>query len=449
MIRITRTAEPTDRGLWAITHYSQLNSLLEQYSTTGVANLFAKPVQASDGAIEWYSELNGRPILQKDLPAAEAARVGELLSRKLAAIASLSNSLPPNSLPENARALLEMASRQPDHDSVWSIDGQPVITFWPGPEPVAAVPPPVVPPRRLWWLWLLLLLLLAALALFLLRGCIPQSSKEEPSVPVAPLPQPPVNTPPLDPATVMPPAVKPEPEPKPEPAPKPAPVPADPVKPNKPVKQLCPAQRTPQQAPEVVLVVDGSGSMAISMDATAEELFYARNNVEVPTLFREPQRISVARSSAKQLIDAIPKDMNISLVTALNCGRVESTSPFSFGQRGALKAQISQIKPDDKTPLAAALARAGEMVDGVNRDAIILLISDGEETCNGNPCEVARELKSRKPRLQVNVVDIMNTGAANCVAQSTDGRVYPVNSTNEFKAAMNKAISEYIPKGCN
>lgn len=447
MIRITRTAEPTARDQWAITHYSQLNSLLAQHSSPGVVNLFAKPVQASDGATEWYSELNGRPVQLKDLPAADATRVEELLSRKLAAIASLRKTLPPGSLPENLHSLLEMASRQPERDSVWSIDGQPVITFWPGPEPVAAVPPPVVPPRRLWWLWLLLLLLLAALALFLLRGCIPQDPPVIPPVPVAPVPQPPVNTPPLDPATVIPPVVKPEPGP--EPTPKPTSVPAEPIKPNKPVKQLCPSQRTPQQAPEVVLVVDGSGSMAISMDATPEELFFARNNVAIPALFREPQRISVARSSAKQLVDAIPKDMNISLVTALNCGRVESTSPFSFRQRGALKTQISQIQPDDKTPLADALARAGEMVDGVNRDAIILLVSDGEETCNGNPCDVARELKSRKPRLQVNVVDIMNTGAANCVAQSTGGKVYPANSTNEFKAAMNKAISEYIPKGCN
>lgn len=102
-----------------------------------------------------------------------------------------------------------------------------------------------------------------------------------------------------------------------------------------------------------------------------------------------------------------------------------------------------------KTALAEALEEAGKRVNGVDRDAIILLVTDGEETCGGSPCDVALELKKRKPRLQVNVVDIMNTGAGNCIASNTGGKVFAVNNTQEFNKMMNNAVKEYIPQGCD
>lgn len=431
MLRITRTTEKMAEAQWAITHWSSLNDLLVQYLSPAYANLFARPSVAADGAVEWYSELNGEPVPLLQLTADVRAHAESLLTQKLASVAELHQRLEQNgSLSADVLQLLKLAGQQPARDSIWVIEGQPVITVWPdsAPQPVAAAVPAA---RRLWWPWLLLAFLLAVLALFLLRGCLPTAPPE------SAVTQP-------EPAATQPEPMVAQPEPE-----SPQPVIEKPaVKPPPPVKALCPVNRKKQQAPEVVIVFDASGSMAISMDATVEELQrwnegYAPRNIE-----REPRRISLARTAANKLIDEVPKDMTISLVSAANCRSIAVSKPFAFQQRGTLKKSVNRIEPEGKTALAEALTKAGSLVDGVDRDAIILLITDGDETCGGDPCAVANRLKKAKPRLQVNVVDIMSTGAGNCIAENTGGGVFTVNNTRDFNKVVTEAMKEYIPQGC-
>ncbi|MCU6668761.1 VWA domain-containing protein [Enterobacteriaceae bacterium H4N4] len=380
--------------------YPAFISLVDQHLPAGYKNLFARPHLASDGAIEWYSDINGQPVSLTALPPTEKEQARALLQQKLIVIEQLYLKLSiNNSAPADVLQVLSLASRQPDERGVWVVDGQPVITAWSESPAVPATP--VAPPGRRWW-WLLLLALLVLLAFLLLRGCMPTAEQ-----PVQPAPAP------------------------------------------LPVKQVCPINRTKQQAPEMVLIFDASGSMSISMDITPDELRRLMQDKPVKNFDREPRRISLAHRSAKQVIDEVPKDIDISLVSAATCQQVDVTPAFSFDQRNDLKHAIDKIQPVGKTALAEALEKAGKQVDGVDRDAIIVLITDGEETCGGDPCEVARQLKQSKPRLQVNVVDIMNTGAGNCIASQTGGSVYAVNNTHEFNEMMNKAIKEYIPEGCD
>ena len=428
MIRITRIVKPSVELTDYAASFSPFRSLLETYLPASIQNLYARPVIADDGAVEWYSEINGQPRRLLDLSETEQSRARAVLEQRLDSVRALHQKLVQSgSEPEAMMRLLQAASHSPAPEQVWVIDGQPVIVPPADGAPraaaaatTAAAVVPAVAARR-WWPWLLLLALLIALILLLLSRCSPMS---EPAVPVTPAP----------PATPAGP-VKPETTPAPQ-----APV--------KPTKAVCPAQRTQQQAPEMVVIMDASGSMAITMDATQDELISWNQGKYVENIEREPRRISLARNAAKGIIDSIPRDMNISLVAAENCRQVSLSPSFPFAQRSALKKRIEGIQPVGKTPLAEALALAGKKVDGVNRDAIILLVSDGDETCGGDPCQVARELKKSKPRLQVNVVDIMSTGAGNCIASSTGGKVFAVNNTREFKQIMKKAMQEYIPEGC-
>lgn len=428
MIRITRIVKPSVELTDYAASFSPFRTLLETYLPASIQNLYARPVIADDGAVEWYSEINGQPRRLLDLSETEQSRARAVLEQRLDSVRALHQKLVQSgSEPEAMMRLLQAASHSPAPEQVWVIDGQPVIVPPADGAPraaaaatTAAAAVPAVAARR-WWPWLLLLALLIALILLLLSRCSPLS---EPAVPVTPAP----------PATPAGP-VKPETKPAPQ-----APV--------KPTKAVCPAQRTQQQAPEMVVIMDASGSMAITMDATQDELISWNQGKYVENIEREPRRISLARNAAKGIIDSIPRDMNISLVAAENCRQVSLSPSFPFAQRSALKKRIEGIQPVGKTPLAEALALAGKKVDGVNRDAIILLVSDGDETCGGDPCQVARELKKSKPRLQVNVVDIMSTGAGNCIASSTGGKVFAVNNTREFKQIMKKAMQEYIPEGC-
>lgn len=404
MIRITRTNESSAALQNYINLYPAFISLVEQHLPSGYKKIFARPQQAPDGAIEWYSDINGQPVALTALSPAEKEKAQALLQQKLVVITKLYQKLAKNNgAPADVLQVLSLANYQPDERGIWVVDGQPVITAW-SESPVAPMAP--VARQRRGWLGALLLLLLALLALLaflLLRGCAPTVKTPAPAV----------------------------------------------SPPSLPVRQVCPAKRTKQQAPEMVVIFDASGSMAISMDATPDELRRLMQDKPVDNIEREPRRISLAHRSAKQVIDEVPKDMDISLVSAATCQQVFVSSALPFSRRNELKQAIDKIQPVGKTALAEALEKAGKLVDGVARDAIIVLITDGEETCGGDPCEVARQLKLKKPRLQVNVVDIMNTGAGNCIASNTGGSVYAVNNTQEFNEMMKRAVKEYIPEGCD
>jgi len=473
MNRISRQTSDLPRAQSALTGHARVQALLRQHLPARISTLFAAPRQIDGEAIEWLSPLEGQSQPLASLSESEGQKVRNVLDEKLAAVRELAAHLA--SQPEhNAQdvALLRRAAYVPKDADIYVQNGQPVITCWGDEPPPAPVVPPVIAPaalaaadtlvvrktsRRWWWLLLLLLLLLlAGLAWWLWCPASPRAAAVVPAV---------ESVEPVEPVKLA--LVAPV-----------LPVADATVTPDKStplsrciaeenaagrgelaekhcqnqlmanVKSLCPAERPAELAPQVVVIFDASGSMGISMDATAEEIWRLQNELPVPNVDREPRRITVARNSAVGIINQLPKDVNIGLVTAESCRVVKSSGFFTAGQRPNLVRTIKRIEPGDETALAQALRKAGQLVDGVNRDAMILLISDGDETCNGDPCAVARELKRKKPRLTVNVVDIMGTGAGNCIANTTGGKVFTANKANEVMAMMNKAVESYIPKNC-
>ncbi|MEE4463160.1 hypothetical protein V2S84_13815, partial [Azotobacter chroococcum] len=94
---------------------------------------------------------------------------------------------------------------------------------------------------------------------------------------------------------------------------------------------------------------------------------------------------------------------------------------------------------------ADGVAKAGQMLDGVNRESVMVVVSDGEESCHQDPCAVARDLARRKPHLKINVVDIAGTGAGNCLAQATGGRVFNARNAGELAAMTRQAAQDVLP----
>jgi hypothetical protein len=232
-------------------------------------------------------------------------------------------------------------------------------------------------------------------------------------------------------------------------------------------KNLCPGQRPPELAPEMALVFDASGSMNYSLDATEREIaqFEQQHQIEqmmrqfglgrmpgggqLERITREPRRISVARKATHSVVQRLPSDMSVGLVMVDECPAARPVGRFAPAQRGALLAQIEGIQPRAGTPLADGIAKAGQMMDGVGRDALMVVVSDGVESCGQDPCAVAAALHRAKPRLKINVVDITGTGAGNCVASATGGKVFTANNANELVAMTERATSEAMgPEKC-
>ncbi|NBM10849.1 MULTISPECIES: vWA domain-containing protein [unclassified Proteus (in: enterobacteria)] len=504
MNRISRLTADITRADFAFTYQQQLLQLLTQHFPTKYHSLFATPEKKSDDVIEWYSPVSGNPVALTSLQDQEQQEIRRILDERLNDIKTQTALLASqNRITDEERHLLDTASTLPDSESVYVINGQPVITWWPRTTPL---PPPIaqvtagasaaaagaaladVPAktRNRWLRWLLLFLFLLFLILLAswLKGCfdpktVPPVVEEKPAVVIPPKPEPapePEPTPEPTPEPVPEPIPEPEPEPVPTPAPVPKPMPVKKLTPleacvqdelkktgvtektanatcenrlaNK-IKQMCPAERPPELAPQVILIFDASGSMALSMNLTESDLDYIASTGQLfPGYDAEPRRITTARNAAIKIINNIPSDMKITTVVASDCGVVKSSPAYGGNERSKLLNYIKRIEPDSGTPLAESIKRASNLIKGNNRDTIIVLLSDGLESCDQDPCSAARTLKRAHPRAVINVVDILGTGAGNCVANATGGKVFTARNANEVSLMTRKAIEDYIPKNC-
>jgi hypothetical protein len=61
----------------------------------------------------------------------------------------------------------------------------------------------------------------------------------------------------------------------------------------------------------------------------------------------------------------------------------------------------------------------------------MLVESDDPESCRQAPCTLAQALARSTLHLKINVVDILGTGAGNCLAAATGGKVFTARNVGE------------------
>ena len=251
--------------------------------------------------------------------------------------------------------------------------------------------------------------------------------------------------------------------PKPVPETKATDTPEPPGKPEKrkkkkPVdtRKLCPGERPVDLAPDLVVVFDASGSMSqpMSLEGKLADALVGSGAIGaviggLARMGGGETRIDVAKKATSSIIGALPNDVDVGLVLVEQCGQARPVGFFSPKQRKQLMNGVYSIRPVRGTPLASGIAKAAAMVDGVKVPATIVVISDGKESCNGNPCAVAARIAQRKPLLTINVVDIMGTGAGTCAARATGGRVFAAKNAAQLKSMLRRATAEVRgPSNC-
>lgn len=66
--------------------------------------------------------------------------------------------------------------------------------------------------------------------------------------------------------------------------------------------------------------------------------------------------------------------------------------------------EIQFLSPAGLTPLTEAVGRAAEVLNYQEKPGLIVLVTDGNETCGGSPCQLAAELSAVAHDLTVHVI---------------------------------------------
>src|SRR5690606_40383760 len=72
----------------------------------------------------------------------------------------------------------------------------------------------------------------------------------------------------------------------------------------------------------------------------------------------------------------------------------------------AFMATVNRISPKGRTPLSAAVKQAADVLSYQSNPATVVLISDGVENCEADPCALATELAEQGVAFTTHVVDL-------------------------------------------
>lgn len=153
------------------------------------------------------------------------------------------------------------------------------------------------------------------------------------------------------------------------------------------------------QEVNVVILLDASGSMAEKVEGG--------------------QKMDLAKDSIKGFVSNMPTGANVSLQVyghkgsnstsdkALSCESFAEAYPLSEYNDKRFQSALNKVKPAGWTPLAGAIEKAKESLadhTGGNVQNIVYVVSDGIETCDGDPVAAAEDLYESDIEAVVNII---------------------------------------------
>ena len=200
----------------------------------------------------------------------------------------------------------------------------------------------------------------------------------------------------------------------------------------------------------IVLAPAAVPGLAQDTDSRPLSIIFDGSNSMWGELPDASRKIEVAKEVFGDLDPALFANREVSLRIyghrrAGDCADIElAVSPAPADQAlGAMAERIDGVTPRGKTPITRSLQAARD--DLGEREGDILLISDGIETCDPDPCDLVQTWRDAGVGIRVYVVGLglteMARGAMQCIAEASGTRYLDSNSADELAEAIERTAS--------
>jgi len=168
------------------------------------------------------------------------------------------------------------------------------------------------------------------------------------------------------------------------------------------------------------------------------------------------KKIAIAKKAVIDFVSSLPKEINVSLIAyghkgsnsdadkAVSCAGVETIYPLSPLNTADFISKVNSFSPKGWTPLASAIKQAQTVLQtgGINNKNIIYVVSDGLETCGGDPAKIASEVNKSNSKVEVNIIGFAVNNDEQTklkeAAVSGGGKFYLANNSSD----LNKVFSD-------
>ena len=197
---------------------------------------------------------------------------------------------------------------------------------------------------------------------------------------------------------------------------------------------------------DAMLVFDGSASMA-----------------ELGLQLDEPKRIDDARAALRDAMPQIAPIRRIGLITygpgpENSCDGINLKFPPVANAADPVLEAISWLDPNGLTPLTEAVRQAADVLNYRTDPGIVVLVTDGNDTCGGAPCQLGAELAATAAKLTVHVIGLRvdtdrfglenpsdglfpeDVSVAKCLSDSTGGLYVSTDTVEELSDALRQTL---------
>lgn len=206
----------------------------------------------------------------------------------------------------------------------------------------------------------------------------------------------------------------------------------------------CNAARAEEPKPppcneDAMLVFDASGSMGGSVGL----------GVATPVT-----RIDKVRSALAEVLPSATRFRRVGLITYgpgpyQQCNVHLDLKPTP-NAAGIIMRAVNALTPAGPTPLTSAVEQAADVLDFRAKSGVIVVVTDGEETCGGSPCDVGKELHAAAEQLTIHVIgyrppNFSWTGEqslvdAKCLADRNGGLYIAAETEEDLIVALEKTL---------
>ena len=187
-----------------------------------------------------------------------------------------------------------------------------------------------------------------------------------------------------------------------------------------------------EDRPGTILVLDASGSMWGQIDGV--------------------NKIVIAREVVADILADFPEEQNLGFVTYGHrergqCSDIQTVIDPAPGTAADIIEIVNGLNPRGMTPMTDAVIVAAEALRHTEQAATVILVSDGIETCNPDPCAAARALEQSGIDFTAHVIGFDVRGEAEalmqmqCIAEETGGRFLTADNAQQLSEALQQVVA--------
>ncbi len=183
-------------------------------------------------------------------------------------------------------------------------------------------------------------------------------------------------------------------------------------------------------ADRAIIVLDGSGSMWGQIDGKP--------------------KLEIAREALRTVLGTVPADLELGLMAYGHrqkgvCSDIELVVQPAAGTGTAIADAADRMRFLGMTPLSEAVRQAAESLRYTEEKATVILITDGIETCNADPCALANELEQAGIDFTAHVVGFGLSDEEGrqvaCLAENTGGKFIQASDADTLADALTETVA--------